>query len=186
MGWTVARYDDQSPHPARNSVLNEQKRFKAPAGAGKAPESTLLDQVGCMYEPYVSAIMAGANLKVRNSDPIMHNVNATPKVSGNKGFNIAQASAGQVNDKTFEHPELGIRFACNVHPWMIALVHVLENPFFAVTNDKGEFELPAGLPPGKYELEVVHPKAGSSRQEIEIAASKGAAVVFELAPGMAK
>ncbi|MFO1459646.1 MAG: hypothetical protein U1G08_09550 [Verrucomicrobiota bacterium] len=159
---------------------------KAPAGAGKPPESALVDQAGCMYEPYISAVMVGETLKIRNSDPFMHNVNCTPKDPKNKGFNIAQATQGKVDEKTFEKSELGIRFACNVHPWMIAYVHVLENPFFTVTNDKGEFELPAGLPPGKYELEVAHQKAGTARQEIEIAANKGAEVVFELAPAAAK
>ncbi|MBL9174611.1 MAG: hypothetical protein JNL10_13825 [Verrucomicrobiales bacterium] len=159
---------------------------KAPGGAGKPPESSLVDQAGCMYEPYISAIMVGETLKIRNSDPFMHNVNCTPKDPKNKGFNIAQATQGKVDEKTFEKPELGIRFACNVHPWMIAYVHVLENPFFTVTNDKGEFELPAGLPPGKYELEVAHQKAGTAHQEIEIAAGKGAEVVFELAPAPPK
>ena len=159
---------------------------KAPAGAGKAADSVLVDQAGCMYEPYISAMLVGKTIKFQNSDPFMHNINATPKVSGNKPFNISQASQGQVNDKVFDVPELAIRFVCNVHPWMIAFVNVLENPFFAITNDKGEFELPEGLPPGKYELEVIHQKAGTAKQEIEIAAGKGASVVFELAPGAAK
>ena len=153
---------------------------KAPSGAGKAPSASLIDQVGCMYEPYVSAVMAGQTFQVKNSDPFMHNVNATPKV--NKGFNFAQASQGQINDKVFDKPELGVRFSCNVHPWMVAYVHVLENPFFAVTDGTGGFELPEGLPPGKYELEVTHLKSGTVKQEIEVAAGKGAEVVFELAP----
>ena len=150
----------------------------APAGAGKAAEPELIDQVGCMYEPYVSAVLAGQTFKVRNSDPLLHNVAATPKV--NKGFNFTQASAGQVNEKVFDKPELGVKLACNVHPWMASYVHVLENPFFAVTNAKGEFVLPEGLPPGKYTLEANHAKAGTVTAEIEVAAGKGAAVTFEL------
>jgi len=153
---------------------------KAPAGAGKSAGTLLIDQVGCLYEPYVSAVLVGETFKVKNSDPIMHNVNATPKV--NKGFNFAQAAKDQVNEKMFEKPELGVRFTCNVHPWMVAYLNVLENPFFAVSDDKGSFELPEGLPPGKYELEVNHLKAGIVKQEIEVAAGKGAEVVVELAP----
>ncbi len=150
----------------------------APAGAGKAAEPELIDQVGCMYEPYVSAVLAGQSFKVRNSDPFMHNVAATAKV--NKGFNFAQASAGQVNEKVFDKPELGVKLACNVHPWMASYVHVLENPFFAVTDAKGGFVLPEGLPPGKYKLEANHAKAGTVTADIEIAAGKGAEVTFEL------
>ncbi|MCW5556959.1 MAG: hypothetical protein KIT22_03845, partial [Verrucomicrobiae bacterium] len=154
---------------------------KAPGGNGKAAAPFLLDQAGCMYEPYISAIQTGQTLQIRNSDPFMHNVACTTKPgTGNKGFNIAQASAGKVDEKVFESPELSIRFACNVHPWMIAFVHVIEHPFFVMTDDKGAFELPAGLPPGTYELEVNHPRAGSATQSIEVAAGRGAEVVFEL------
>ncbi|MBX3733159.1 MAG: hypothetical protein KF791_11265 [Verrucomicrobiae bacterium] len=154
---------------------------QAPSGAGKSAGPVLLDQEGCMYEPYVSAILAGETLTIRNSDPFMHNVNCTPKDPRNKGFNISQANKGQINEKVFETPELRIRFACNVHPWMIAFVHVLENPFFAVTDETGTFELPAGLPAGTYQLEAVHMRSDAVSQSITIAPDQGADVTFELA-----
>ena len=53
-------------------------------GAQKAPatgEGPLLDQVGCMYEPYVMGVVTGQKFKVRNSDALLHNVHATPKVN---------------------------------------------------------------------------------------------------------
>ena len=153
---------------------------QAPAGAGKSAGPVLLDQEGCMYEPYVSAILAGETLKIRNSDPFMHNVNCTPKDARNKGFNISQSNKGQVNEKVFETPELKIRFACNVHPWMIAFVHVLENPFFAVTDETGAFELPAGLPAGTYQLEAVHMRSDAVSQSITVGPDQGADVTFEL------
>lgn len=151
----------------------------APAGAGKPAEAPLIDQKGCMYEPYVNAVLAGQAFKVQNSDSFMHNVAATAKA--NKGFNFAQANQGQVNEKSFDKPELGVKLQCNVHPWMLAYVHVLENPFFAITDAKGEFSLPDGLPAGKYTLEVSHLKAGTVTAEIEVGAGKGASVAFELA-----
>ena len=69
----------------------EGKTFPVPTAK---PE---IDQRGCMYYPYVTALMVGQKFEVKNSDPIMHNVNATQKI--NKGFNFAQASQGQVNEK---------------------------------------------------------------------------------------
>lgn len=149
--------------------------------AGKtftAPEQKpLIDQVGCMYEPYVSAVMAGQKFDVRNSDAFMHNVNATAKV--NKGFNFAQATKGQVNEKVFDKPELSVRLACNVHPWMIAYLHVLENPFYAVTDKDGNFKISGDLPDGKYTLEALHLKAGTVTQEIEVKGGKATAA-FQL------
>jgi len=147
----------------------EGKTFPPPADKAE------VNQVGCMYQPYVSAVLAGQTVAIKNSDPFMHNVNVTTKVAGNKGFNIAQATQGQTNDKVFEKPELGVRFACNVHPWMIAYVNVMENPFYAVSDDKGSFVIKGDLPDGKYTLEAYHQKAGAVSQEIEVKGGKATA-----------
>ncbi len=145
----------------------EGKTFTPPA------EEPLIDQTGCMYEPYVSAVMVGQTFQIRNSDALMHNVNATPKI--NKGFNFAQATAGQVNKKTFDKPEMGAKFVCNVHPWMIAYVSVLENPFFAVSDKDGKFVIKGELPDGKYTLAAFHQKGGEVTQDIEVKGGKATA-----------
>jgi hypothetical protein len=113
----------------------------------------LLDQVGCMYTPHVVAVMVGQELDVRNSDDTLHNVMSTPR--DNEPFNFGQPVAGQVNKLTFEAPEMKMNTKCFMHPWMNAYIHVLENPFFAVTGEDGSFEI-KGLPPGEYELSVLH------------------------------
>jgi hypothetical protein len=77
-----------------------------------------------------------------------------------------------VNEKVFDKAEMGIRFACNVHPWMIAYVSVMENPFFVVTDEKGTFAIKGDLPDGKYTLEAFHQKAGALTQEIEVKGGK--------------
>lgn len=134
-------------------------------------EPILIDQKGCMYEPYVSAAMVGQKINIRNSDPVMHNVNAgTPK--NNKGFNFSQVTAGQVNPRTFDNPELGIKLICNVHSWMVSYVSVLDNPFFAVTDKDGKFTIKGDLPDGKYTFEAFHQKAGATSVEIEVKGGK--------------
>jgi plastocyanin len=133
---------------------------------GDAPaDGPLLDQVGCEYQPYVMGVQVGQKFKVRNSDPLMHNVNATAVV--NKGFNFAQVTKGQVNEKSFDKQEVLVRFKCDVHPWMFAYVGVVDHGFFAVTDKDGNFKI-AGLPAGKYTVEAYHLKAGKSTQEITV------------------
>jgi plastocyanin len=140
----------------------EGKKFDA------ATESLKIDQVACMYEPYIAGAMAGQKVEIKNSDPFMHNVLCTSKV-GNPVFNIAQTRQGQVDTKSFTKPETFVTLQCNVHPWMFSYIGVVEHPFFAVTDKDGKFKLSSKLPAGKYTLEFIHRKAGVFTQEVEVA-----------------
>lgn len=150
---------------------------KASEAAGEAP---LLDQVGCEYQPYVMGVQTGQKFKIRNSDPVMHNVHATPKpAAGNKEFNFAQVTKGQVNEKSFDKAEVLVRMKCDVHPWMFAYVGVVDHPHFAVTGKDGSFKLP-NLPAGKYTIEAFHLKAGTAMQEITVGADDKKTADFTL------
>ncbi len=128
------------------------KDAKAAPATGDGPT---LDQLGCMYEPYVMGVVAGQKFKVKNSDATLHNVHATPKI--NKEFNFGQPIKGQVNEKVFDQPEVLVRVKCDVHPWMFAYVGVAENPYFAVTDKDGNFKI-SGVPDGKYTVVAYHLK----------------------------
>lgn len=136
------------------------------AGKSPAPKGfAFLDQKGCMYEPYVLGMVTNQELQIKNSDPTIHNVNAQPKK--NQPFNFGQPIKDQINKKTFANPETNIRFMCNVHPWMFAFVNVLEHTHFAVTDKEGKYTIP-NLPAGKYTIEVIHPKAGTTNQQVTV------------------
>jgi plastocyanin len=131
-------------------------------------EPVVLDQVGCFYTPYVFGVQTGQKLVVKNSDPTLHNVHIqTDPKSGNKGSNQAQVSKGPDLVKTFDHPEIFVRFKCDVHPWMFAWAAVMEHPFFSVTGQDGTFRI-ANVPPGKYVIEAIHRKAGTLTREITV------------------
>lgn len=127
----------------------EGKTFPAPA------EAKLLDQVGCEYTPYVSGVMVDQKLKVKNSDPTLHNVHMMSK--NNKEFNFAQPLKDQENEKTFSAAEVLVKFKCDVHNWMFAYVGVMPHPFYAVTGKDGTFSI-KNVPPGKYTIEAYHQK----------------------------
>jgi hypothetical protein len=127
-----------------------------------ATQPAELNQQGCNYEPYVSAVMVGQPLAIKNSDPLMHNIHALPKVDGNTEFNFAQPSQGDVNDTkwtaSITAPEVLVKMKCDVHPWMFAYVGVQSHPYFAVTDKDGNFKL-TNVPAGKYTLTAYHLKA---------------------------
>jgi hypothetical protein len=152
--------------------IKEGAAPKAPVGDGP-----VLDQVKCEYTPYVMGVQAGQKLKIKNSDPTLHNVNCQPKL--NKPFNIGQPVKGMVTEKVFDKPEVFIRFKCDVHPWMFAFVGVVDHPYFAVTDKDGNFTL-KGVPPGKYVVEAIHPRCGATTQEITVAEGEAKPLEFTL------
>ena len=146
------------------------------SNVGPLTGSILLDQKGCMFEPYVSAMQLSQTLRVRNSDALFHNVHLTPRL--NREANIGQPLK-QVNVIRIATPESFIRVKCDVHPWMFAYVSVLPHPFMAVTSTNGTYRIPAGLPAGDYLLTATHLKLGYKSTEVTIRKSGQSHVDFE-------
>lgn len=138
----------------------EGKKFDVPATPAE------LDQVGCMYIPHVVGLMVGQDINIKNSDPTLHNIHGLPKV--NQEFNFGQPQQNSVKTIKFRKAETGIKVKCDVHPWMSAWVHVLEHPFFAVSDKDGKYTIP-GLPAGSYTLTAWHEKLGTVEQQITVA-----------------
>jgi hypothetical protein len=118
-------------------------------------EAAVLDQKGCQYTPGLVAVQAGQPLKIRNSDPTLHNVHFRPVL--NKEVNVGQPRAGMESSRVFSKAEVLVPIGCDVHPWMRANLAVLAHPFFAVSREGGAFEI-RNVPPGTYEVEARHGK----------------------------
>ncbi|MDZ4816407.1 MAG: carboxypeptidase regulatory-like domain-containing protein [Verrucomicrobiota bacterium] len=153
------------------------KKYPAPK------EPVIMDQVNCLYVPYVMGVQTGQILKVKNSDPTMHNVNCA--AVNNKKFNIGQPQKGMENDVTFDKQEVMVKFKCDVHPWMFGYVGVVEHPFFATTDEEGTYSFD-GLPAGEYEVEVWHNKCGTSTQKISVKDGEAKTLDFAVSRKTAK
>jgi hypothetical protein len=108
-----------------------------------------------MYDPYVLGVVTGQKFKIKNSDPELHNVHATPKV--NKEFNFGQPIKDQVSERSFDQAEVLVRMKCDVHPWMFAYIGVVDHPYFAISDKDGNFKI-SGVPDGKYTIVAYHLK----------------------------
>ncbi len=136
-----------------------------PGGPYPLPEAPVIDQVGCRYSPRVAGIMVGQELRILNSDGLLHNVHSVSEV--NRPFNRAMPAAIKQATFSFTDPEPAFRIKCDVHPWMSSFVGVFEHPYFAVTNPDGSFEI-TGLPAGTYTIEAWHERLGTRRSGVTV------------------
>ncbi len=146
---------------------------------GKAfPEdSAILDQVGCEYLPYIVIVQKDAELTIKNSDGILHNIHTYSEK--NKPVNRAQPKFKKKIKEKFGEPEM-IKVTCDVHGWMKGWLAVAEHPYYAITDESGAFEL-GDVPAGEYEIKVWQETLGESTQKVTVPAGGEASVTFELA-----
>lgn len=162
-----------------STVVNSNKTLKnvfvyVKEGVKNAPPAdatpVTFDQEACLYHPRVFGIRPNQPLKIINSDAVMHNVHALPKT--NTGFNMGMATKGQVIEKKFAKPEIGVKIKCDVHGWMLAYGHIVDHPYFAITDDKGAFTI-NNLPAGDYTVEAVHEKLGTKTAKLTVTDAGG-------------
>jgi hypothetical protein len=170
----VCKQQHATPVMSEEVVVNQNGTLKnvfvyvkegAQPAAAPPAAPVVLDQAGCWYKPHVFGIQVNQPLEIVNSDATLHNVNAKP--AANQAFNVAQPAKGMRTTKKFAKPEVGVKFKCNVHPWMSAYAVVLDHPYFAVTDDQGAFSI-TGLPAGSYTLEAWHEKYGAQTQTVVV------------------
>jgi plastocyanin len=138
--------------------------YIADAKGEAKPETVDFDQKGCMYEPHVLAFTAGSTVKIKNDDGILHNIHTYS--TANPPINIAQPKFKKVVDVTVDKPEL-IRVTCDAHGWMHGWWFSSANPYFAVTDDKGNFTI-KDVPPGDYTVTIWQEKLGKEEQKVSV------------------
>jgi hypothetical protein len=122
-------------------------------------EPAVIDQPCCRFIPHQSAMRVGQTLVIKNSAAFAHNANYT---TTNNGADNPLIPEGKQIAIPIQKPERNeIKVLCNIHSWMSASVRVFNHPYFAVTNEKGEYEI-KNAPVGQYRIFVWHSTGGMS------------------------
>jgi hypothetical protein len=78
----------------------------------------------------------------------------------------------------FRSPEI-LRIDCDLHSWMRGWVIVTDHPYYALTNEEGQFVL-QNVPPGKYTLQVWQESLGTLSREITVSKGGPNSVILEM------
>lgn len=145
----------------------------------EVPESeVVLARKNCSYTPHVLGIRVGQPFSVVNHDLTVHNTHPMPRL--NQEWNMSQAPGAAPFVKPFTRPEQFIPVKCNHHPWERAIVGVFAHPFFAVSDQLGNYEI-RGLPAGTYKLVAWHEKLGEQEVELTVVPGESRKIDFTFA-----
>jgi hypothetical protein len=119
------------------------------------PKELSVDQPCCQFVPRITLAREGDKLEFKNSSPnINHNTKWASNENGEFNVNIAPGQSYKLpNPLKYERTQ--IPFECNSHPWMKGQVRVFDQPYFALTDADGKFEI-KNAPVGTFHIVYAH------------------------------
>jgi plastocyanin len=119
-------------------------------------------QRNLQFDPFVLIVPVGANVSFPNRDPVRHHVYS---FSPAHPFELKLYGREEARSVRFDKAGV-VALGCNIHDGMVAFIKVVDTPFAAKTDDKGEAVL-KGLPAGSAQVRIWHPYMKAARNEIE-------------------
>jgi hypothetical protein len=115
------------------------------------------------FIPHVLPVVQGDTVRFLNNDGLAHNV----FTNDGEGYNLGMFPDGEERPYTFKNQGVYSQL-CNIHPDMLAYVFVAQNPYAAVVDASGRYEL-RNVPPGQYTLAIwnSHLKAAEKQVTVE-------------------
>jgi plastocyanin len=137
------------------------KTFEAPA------KHVVMDQKHLEFVPHVLVVLKGTTVDFLNSDATLHNV-FWPDIGGNRKLAHNLGTWPQGQRKSFTFNDVGAAsLLCNVHPEMSGYLIVVPTPYFAVTDNSGDYEI-KDVPSGKYTLKTWSEEGKPTSQSVEV------------------
>jgi hypothetical protein len=124
-----------------------------------------MEQRDRMFVPSVLAVPVGATVEFPNGDPFFHNVFSYSKT---RRFDLGRYPQGESASVVFDRAGV-VPVFCEIHYTMRAYIHVLDTPYYAVTDDQRAFAI-ADVRPGSYVLHVWQENLQEIREPVVVAA----------------
>jgi hypothetical protein len=119
----------------------------------------IVDQPACMFFPRALAIREGQVFEVVNTAPVQHNIRWIGDGNVNQGGNVTIKPGGKAEIKDLKAQRLPLPLECNIHGWMKGRLAVFDHPYFAITDENGNFEI-KDAPVGNFNIMIYHEDIG--------------------------
>src|SRR5262249_41943478 len=146
-----SRLKPRNGHMDTSGVVIWVTPLNAPIPRNAIKQRAVINQRNKRFDPHVVVVEVGGQVDFPNDDPFFHNVFS---VFNGKPFDLGLYASGETNSVHFKRPGISYIY-CNIHPQMSAVVLALDSPYYAVTDQQGNFGI-AGVPEGRYQLSVWH------------------------------
>jgi plastocyanin len=137
---------EPSGSPARDAIVYVVDAPRAAPLAATAPHASV-EQLGKTFLPHVLPVLVGTTVDFPNGDSVLHNVYSR---SSPRTFDLGMYGAGPGKSVRFDEPGR-VDVFCAIHTNMHSVVLVRDNPYFAVVDPRGAFEI-RDVPEGSYTL----------------------------------
>jgi plastocyanin len=135
----------------------------AGAPVWSVPSKMVIVQKDLQFSPSLLVAPKNTTVSFPNEDSEFHNVFS---YSRSKRFDLGRYPKGESKDVIFDKPGI-VKIYCEVHPWMRAVILVLENPFYAIVAADGSFSI-RGIPAGHYDMVVWNIDAGTKKLGVNV------------------
>jgi hypothetical protein len=122
-------------------------------------KKVVMDQPVCMFIPHALALREGQVLVAKNSAAVAHNFKWSGHPEVNPGNNVLLPPSTEKIIDDLKADRIPVSIECNIHPWMRGWVRVFNHPYFAVTDENGNFEF-KDAPAGNWQLMIWHGSGG--------------------------
>jgi plastocyanin len=152
----------------------------------------VMDQRNLEFIPHVLPVLVGATVQFPNNVKVDHNIFS---MSRTKKFNLGSYKPGDSKAVLFDKPGI-VELRCDVHAEMAAYILVMKNPYFAVTDKQGRFEIPDAnalkqtgftgvkdLAPGKYFVKTWHEKLKTQKKAVVVPDNGDVTIQLDLIRG---
>ena len=126
------------------------------------------------FAPTVVAIPVGGSVNFPNFDTVRHHVYS---FSNTRKFEIKLYTGTPTAPVVFDKAGTAT-LGCNIHDTMVGYVHVVDTPYYGVTDTNGKVSI--DLPDGEHKARIWTPAMGESVLPTEAMLKTGGSVTFKV------